>query len=40
VTIENQHGDCIALFRGKSHQVRGTLLAEQLPENPTPEATA
>ncbi|MCP8686559.1 hydroxyphenylacetyl-CoA thioesterase PaaI [Marinobacterium sedimentorum] len=42
VTIENQHGDCIALFRGKSHQVRGTLLAEPQPtkQQSAPETSA
>ncbi|ANG62794.1 phenylacetic acid degradation protein PaaD [Marinobacterium aestuarii] len=43
VTIENQHGDCIALFRGKSHQVRGTLLPEpadtQLSDQPAVKET-
>lgn len=30
VAIENQHGVTIALFRGRSHQVRGSLLPETL----------
>ncbi|MFJ4347674.1 hydroxyphenylacetyl-CoA thioesterase PaaI [Pseudomonas sp. NPDC089401] len=29
VRIENQHGELIALFHGKSYQVRGTLLAQE-----------
>ena len=29
VRIENQHGQLIALFRGKSYQIRGTVLAEE-----------
>ncbi|NVK44474.1 MAG: hydroxyphenylacetyl-CoA thioesterase PaaI [Oceanospirillaceae bacterium] len=28
VAVENQHGTTVALFRGRSHQVRGTLLPE------------
>ncbi|GGO79165.1 phenylacetic acid degradation protein PaaD [Marinobacterium nitratireducens] len=36
VSVENQHGTPIALFRGRSHQVRGTLL----PESPEMEASA
>ncbi|SEI70527.1 acyl-CoA thioesterase [Allopseudospirillum japonicum] len=31
VRIENQNGQLIALFRGKSYSVRGTLLAEETP---------
>lgn len=31
VRIENQDGQLIALFRGKSYSVRGTLLAEETP---------
>ncbi|RJF95974.1 hydroxyphenylacetyl-CoA thioesterase PaaI [Noviherbaspirillum saxi] len=27
VTVTNQHGDRIALFRGKSHQIKGEVLA-------------
>ncbi|MCT8165288.1 hydroxyphenylacetyl-CoA thioesterase PaaI [Pseudomonas putida] len=29
VRIENQRGELIALFRGKSYQVRGTVLAQE-----------
>ncbi|NIF28957.1 hydroxyphenylacetyl-CoA thioesterase PaaI [Pantoea sp. Tr-811] len=29
VRIENQHGELIALFHGKSYQVRGTVLAQE-----------
>jgi len=29
VRIENQHGQLIALFRGKSYQIRGNVLAEE-----------
>lgn len=29
VRIENQNGQLIALFRGKSYQIRGTVLAEE-----------
>lgn len=31
VRIENQHGQLIALFRGKSYKVRGTVLAQETP---------
>ncbi|MFC6668712.1 hydroxyphenylacetyl-CoA thioesterase PaaI [Marinobacterium aestuariivivens] len=40
VSIENQHGTTVALFRGRSHQVRGTLLPEQPAESTTTEASA
>lgn len=40
VSIENQHGTTVALFRGRSHQVRGTLLPEQPAETTQTEATA
>ncbi|GGB83926.1 phenylacetic acid degradation protein PaaD [Marinobacterium zhoushanense] len=33
IRIENQNGDLIALFRGKSYQVRGTLLADDARPN-------
>ncbi|MEG1082647.1 MAG: phenylacetic acid degradation protein PaaD, partial [Pseudomonas sp.] len=29
VRIENQRGQLIALFRGKSYKVRGTVLAQE-----------
>ncbi|WP_277961752.1 hydroxyphenylacetyl-CoA thioesterase PaaI [Pseudomonas sp. RIT-To-2] len=29
VRIDNQHGQPVALFRGKSYQVRGTVLAQE-----------
>lgn len=32
VRIENQHGQLIALFHGKSYQVRGTLIDPELPQ--------
>ena len=32
VRIENQHGQLIALFHGKSYKVRGTVLAQETPE--------
>ncbi|WP_374438911.1 hydroxyphenylacetyl-CoA thioesterase PaaI [Pseudomonas panipatensis] len=31
VRIENQHGQLIALFHGKSYKVRGTVLAQETP---------
>ncbi|MNH13238.1 Acyl-coenzyme A thioesterase PaaI [compost metagenome] len=31
VRIENQHGQLIALFRGKSYKVRGTVLTQENP---------
>ncbi|MCY1499116.1 Acyl-coenzyme A thioesterase PaaI [compost metagenome] len=33
VRIENQHGQLIALFRGKSYKVRGTVLAQETPND-------
>ncbi|CAD5108937.1 hydroxyphenylacetyl-CoA thioesterase PaaI [Zestomonas carbonaria] len=32
VRIENQHGQLIALFHGKSYKVRGTVLAQENPD--------
>ncbi|MDF3936553.1 hydroxyphenylacetyl-CoA thioesterase PaaI [Pseudomonas citronellolis] len=32
VRIENQHGQLIALFHGKSYKVRGTVLAQETSE--------
>ena len=32
VRIENQQGQLIALFHGKSYKVRGTVLAQETPE--------
>lgn len=32
VRIENQHGQLIALFHGKSYKVRGTVLTQETPE--------
>ncbi|GLU40787.1 hydroxyphenylacetyl-CoA thioesterase PaaI [Pseudomonas sp. NBRC 100443] len=32
VCIENQHGQLIALFHGKSYKVRGTVLTQETPE--------
>ncbi|MGP0171387.1 hydroxyphenylacetyl-CoA thioesterase PaaI [Pseudomonas sp. NCHU5208] len=32
VRIENQDGQLIALFRGKSYKVRGTVLAQETPD--------
>lgn len=29
VRVENQNGELVALFRGKSHQVRGTVIHEE-----------
>jgi acyl-CoA thioesterase len=40
VRIENQQGELIALFHGKSYKVRGTVLAQETPMTeppPTPD---
>ena len=37
IAVSNQHGKLIALFRGKSHRIRGTVIA--VPEESVPDHT-
>jgi acyl-CoA thioesterase len=31
VSVHNQHGECVALFRGRSHQIGGAVVREEPP---------